>query len=187
MKKIALLSTALILATSCAISIGNTKKTPPPPPAPEKIIEVDREVGYLKTPNKTYTASSGDDSVVKLWDKYIEAHNNRDFEAILEMESDDIQVWGPNGEYIQGKEAHTEFLAAWFEGANPKWNTFFSFPMKVNDLEVQKDGQWVVTGAQVTMTVEGQDMQFIHLSDVYLENGKVNKFYVYQRIPTAEE
>ena len=59
--------------------------------------------------------------------------------------------------------------------------------MKVNDLEVQKDGQWVVTGAQVTMTVEGQDMQFIHLSDVYLENGKVNKFYVYQRIPTAEE
>ena len=98
MKKITLLSTALILATSCANSIGNTKKTPPP--APEKIIEVDREVCYLKTPNKTYTASSGDDSVVKLWDKYIEAHNNRDFEAILEMESDDIQVWGPNGEYI---------------------------------------------------------------------------------------
>ena len=59
--------------------------------------------------------------------------------------------------------------------------------MKVNDLEAQKDGQWVVTGAQVTMTVEGQEMNFIHLSDIYIENGKVNKFYVYQRLPASKQ
>jgi len=187
MKKTALISMSLILMTSCAISIGNSKKTPPPPPTPEKIVEVDREVGYLKTPNKTYTASSGDNSVVELWDKYIEVHNNRNIDAIMEMESDNIQIWGPNGEYIKGKEAHTTFLTQWFDGANPKWNTFFSFPMKVNDLEAQKDGQWVVTGAQVTMTVEGQEMNVIHLSDIYIENGKVNKFYVYQRLPASKQ
>lgn len=187
MKKTALISMSLILMTSCAISIGNTKKTPPPPPAQEKIVEVDREVGYLKTPNKTYTASSGNNSVVELWDQYIEVHNNRDIDAIMEMESDDIQIWGPNGEYIKGKEAHAAFLAQWFDGANPKWNTFFSFPMKVNDLEAQKDGQWVVTGAQVTMTVEDQEMKVIHLSDIYIENGKVNKFYVYQRLPDSKQ
>jgi allophanate hydrolase subunit 2 len=78
-------------------------------------------------------------------------------------------------------------LAQWFDGANPKWNTFFSFPMKVNDLEAQKDGQWVVTGAQVTMTVEDQEMNVIHLSDIYIENGKVNKFYVYQRLPASKQ
>jgi ketosteroid isomerase-like protein len=186
MKKIALLGLSLVLMTSCAVSIGNTKKTPSPP-APEKIIEVDREVGYLKTSNKTYTASSGDNSVVELWDQYIEAHNQRDIDAIMEMESDSIQIWGPNGEYIKGKEAHAGFLAAWFSGANPKWNTFFSFPMKVNDMEDQKDGQWVVTGAQVKMTVEGEDMALIHLSDIYFENGKVNKFYVYQRVSPPKQ
>ena len=78
------------------------------------------------------------------------------------------------------------FDLLYLEGANPKWNTFFSFPMKVNDLQAQKDGQWVVTGAQVTMTVEGQDRSVIHLSDVYFENGKVDKFYVYQRLPASD-
>jgi ketosteroid isomerase-like protein len=146
--------------SSCAISIGNTKKTSPP----ESAVEVDREVGYLKTPNRTYTASSGDNSVVKLWDEYIAVHNSRDIEAIMEMESESIQIWGPNGEYIKGKKAHAAFLAEWFEGANPKWNTFFSFPMKV----------------------EGQDRSVIHLSDVYFENGKVDKFYVYQRLPASD-
>ena len=182
MNRVALLSMTLILMSSCAISIGNTKKTSPP----ESAVEVDREVGYLKTPNRTYTASSGDNSVVKLWDEYITVHNSRDIEAIMEMESESIQIWGPNGEYIKGKKAHAAFLAEWFEGANPKWNTFFSFPMKVNDMEAQKDGQWVVTGAQVTMTVEGQDRSVIHLSDVYFENGKVDKFYVYQRLPASD-
>ncbi len=182
MNRVTLLSMTLILMSSCAISIGNTKKTSPP----ESVVEVDREVGYLKTPNRTYTASSGDNSVVKLWDEYIAVHNSRDIEAIMEMESDSIQIWGPNGEYIKGKEAHAAFLAQWFDGANPKWNTFFSFPMKVNDMEAQKDGQWVVTGAQVTMTVEGQDRSVIHLSDVYFENGKVDKFYVYQRLPASD-
>jgi hypothetical protein len=126
--------------SSCAISIGNTKKTSPP----ESAVEVDREVGYLKTPNRTYTASSGDNSVVKLWDEYIAVHNSRDIEAIMEMESESIQIWGPNGEYIKGKKAHAAFLAEWFEGANPKWNTFFSFPMKVNEFASSK--RWAVGG-----------------------------------------
>ena len=85
MKKLVLLSLSFIVMTSCAISIGNIKKTPPPP-VPEKIIEVDRAVGYLKTPNKTYTASSGDNSVVDLWDQYIQVHNDRNIDAIMDME-----------------------------------------------------------------------------------------------------
>lgn len=192
MKRLVLFCMTLVLVSSCAVSIGNSKKSLPQdqdcePKVVEKIIEVDKEVGYLKTPSKTYTASSGDDSVVDLWDQYIQVHNDRNIDAIMEMESDDIQIWGPEGEYIKGKEAHAQFLAAWFEGANPMWNTFFSFPMKVNDMASQNNGQWVVSGAQVTMSVESDQLQFIHLFDVYFENGKVNKFYVYQRIPTPEQ
>ena len=47
MNRVALLSMTLILMSSCAISIGNTKKTSPP----ESVVEVDREVGYLKSIN----------------------------------------------------------------------------------------------------------------------------------------
>lgn len=166
----------LLSSLFICISIISCKET-----CTEKIIEADREVGYLITPEKTYTASSGDDSVVDLWDKYIQAHNNQDLESIKAIDSDSIQIYGPHGEIIKGIDNHISFLEEWFEGASPKWNTFFSFPMKVNKMEAQKDGQWVVSGAVVKMNVDGDLVDVTHLYDVYSENGKIIKFYVYER------
>ena len=113
MKKLLALVLILIISISCK------------PKVVEKIIEVDREVGYLLTPEKTFTASSGDNSIVELWDKYIKAHNNRDLESIIEMNSDSIQIYGPHGEIIQGNDDHISFLKVWFEDAAPEWKTFF--------------------------------------------------------------
>ena len=169
MKKTLILGLILIISSSCK------------PKVVEKIIEVDREVGYLLTPEKTFTASSGDNSIVELWDEYIKAHNNRDLESISEMNSDTIQIYGPHGEIIEGIDDHLSFLEGWFEGASPKWKTFFSFPMKVNSMESQKDGQWVVSGAVVKMNVDGAEIDVTQLYDVYSENGKIMKFYVYER------
>ena len=150
MKKLLALVLILIISISCK------------PKVVEKIIEVDREVGYLLTPEKTFTASSGDNSIVELWDKYIKAHNNRDLESISEMNSDSIQIYGPHGEIIEGIDDHLSFLEGWFEGASPKWKTFFSFPMKVNSMESQKDGQWVVSGAVVKMNVDGLRLMLLN-------------------------
>ena len=169
MKKLLALVLILIISISCK------------PKVIEKIIEVDREVGYLLTPEKTFTASSGDNSIVELWDEYIKAHNNQDLESISEMNSDTIQIYGPHGEIIQGNDDHISFLKVWFEGAAPEWKTFFSFPMKVNAMESQKDGQWVVSGAVVKMNVDGAEIDVTQLYDVYSENGKIMKFYVYER------
>jgi hypothetical protein len=169
MKKLLALVLILIISICCK------------PKVVEKIIEVDREVGYLLTPEKTFTASSGDNSIVELWDEYIKAHNNRDLESISEMNSDSIQIYGPHGEIIEGIDNHLSFLEGWFEGASPKWKTFFSFPMKVNSMESQKDGQWVVSGAVVKMNVDGAEIDVTQLYDVYSENGKIMKFYVYER------
>ena len=169
MKKLLALVLILIISISCK------------PKVVEKTIEVDREVGYLLTPEKTFTASSGDNSIVELWDEYIKAHNNRDLESISEMNSDSIQIYGPHGEIIEGIDNHLSFLEGWFEGASPKWKTFFSFPMKVNSMESQKDGQWVVSGAVVKMNVDGAEIDVTQLYDVYSENGKIMKFYVYER------
>jgi allophanate hydrolase subunit 2 len=53
--------------------------------------------------------------------------------------------------------------------------------MKVNDMESQKDGQWVISGAVVEMNVDGAEVNVTQLYDVYSENGKIMKFYVYER------
>jgi hypothetical protein len=48
-------------------------------------------------------------------------------------------------------------------------------------MESQKDGQWVVSGAVVKMNVDGAEIDVTQLYDVYSENGKIMKFYVYER------
>ena len=37
----------------------------------------------------------GSDDAVAVWNKYIDAHNNRDIKAIMSLESDSIRVDGP--------------------------------------------------------------------------------------------
>ena len=48
--------------------------------------------------------------ITDIWLEYIDAHNDRDYVKIAEMNSEDIQVWGPAGQYIEGNEAHVEFV-----------------------------------------------------------------------------
>ena len=50
--------------------------------------------------------------ITDIWLEYIDAHNDRDYVKIGGMNSEDIQVWGPAGQYIEGKEAHVEFVSA---------------------------------------------------------------------------
>ena len=58
--------------------------------------------------------NAGEMSTVSIWEKYIDAHNNRDIEAIKSMNAKNIKVYGPRGEFIEGLEAHEEFLKVWF-------------------------------------------------------------------------
>ena len=111
MKKLLALVLILIISISCK------------PKVIEKIIEVDREVGYLLTPEKTFTASSGDNSIVELWDEYIKAHNNRDLESISEMIL--IQFKSIVLMVKLLRELMIIYpLEGWFEGIT-KWKTFF--------------------------------------------------------------
>ena len=71
----------------------------------------------------------------------------------------DSQIWvslelGPTGQIIRGTEEHSEFLKMWFDLENPKWNTYFSYSMKVDG----QQGEWVISGAQVKKTVDGQEV-----------------------------
>jgi hypothetical protein len=58
---------------------------------------------------------------VAVWENYIKAHNEKDFDAISNLNAEkDFKVYGPTGEVIEGTEAHLEFLKIWFTENNPK-------------------------------------------------------------------
>ena len=64
-------------------------------------------------------------------------------EAITKLNFDDIKVWGPNGEFIDGSEAHINFLSMWFEGNSPKWepNYFISNQSVTGEILTIDSGQ----------------------------------------------
>ena len=70
------------------------------------------EIGYEIDENGTkYALMSGDLSTVDIWAKYLEAHNSRDLEAIAAMNFDDIKIYAPDGNIIEGSDAHIGFFS----------------------------------------------------------------------------
>ena len=79
---------------------------------------------------------------------------------------------------------HIERLSGWFDAENPKWNTYFSYTMKVDG----QVGEWVISGHTLTTNVDGEEKTTYDLADVYIEDGKIGAFWIYSRaaVPSAE-
>ena len=162
MKKLSLLFTFLFFA-SCNAPAENLEK----------------KAGYLKSGDTKYDLFLGDNSAVEIWDQYLDAHNNQDLEAIKALESEDLKIWGPEGQVVEGKDAHSEFLDAWFKDNNPKWDTYFSIPVKVDSDD--QPGTWITSGHTLTLTVDGTEITTNDIADVYIEDGLIKMFYIYSR------
>lgn len=173
MKKIFLLSFIGLFMFSCDAPLNTD-------------TEAERSPGFLRTADGQINANDANPENLDLWDKYIDAHNNRDFEAIASMNIDSTQqmgsfkVVGPTGQVIDGADTHAEFLKGWFEAENPSWNTYFAYTMKVDN----QVGEWVISGAAVTKTVNGEEVTTYDVADVYIEDGKIGAFWVYSRAST---
>ena len=147
-----------------------------------KEVEVSKRIGYdvSDESGKKLDLYGGAESATKVWEDYIKAHNEGDLEAITKLNFDDIKVWGPNGEFIDGSEAHINFLSMWFEGSSPKWEPNYFISNQLTD-EKGSLKQWVTSGHDLTIEVEGEKVKVFQVHDALIEDGKVKMFYVYER------
>tara|TARA_B100001287_G_scaffold15603_1_gene11757 strand:- start:600 stop:1109 length:510 start_codon:yes stop_codon:yes gene_type:complete len=116
------------------------------------------------------------DEVNDVWVKYIDAHNNRDMDAIRGFNSDSILVIGPDGARINGTDEHINFLDTWFSMADPKWDIYWSMPYK----GVTGGEEWVIAGHSVTLKDGEAEVKKNQMIDAKIQDGKVQLFYVYQ-------
>ena len=166
-KNILLLSLATFLF-SCSSNIkdGNIKKN---------------IIGYeVSDDGEKISLFSGDLATVEVWENYLTAHNAADLETIKNLNADDLKVWGPNGEYIDGSEAHIAFLSPWFANSNPSWKTRYMIANELSKGDVLE--QWVTSGHDVAFTVEGEIVNVFQVHDALIVDGKVKKFYVNERV-----
>ena len=147
-----------------------------------KEIETIKRIGYdvSDETGKKLDLFGGPESATKVWEGYIKAHNEGNLEAISKLNFEDIKIWGPRGEYIDGSEAHLEFLSNWFKNNSPKWEPNYFISNQLTD-EKGSLKQWVTSGHDLTLEVEGEKMKVFQVHDALIEDGKVKMFYVYER------
>jgi hypothetical protein len=123
---------------------------------------------------------AGDPSLVKIWVDYVEAHNQRDLEAIDKTNADDMVGKAPNGVIVNGSAEHAAFLKNWFETSNPSWEFVYAM---ANDVP-QADGSihhWVTSSYKVTDTIDGKEVVARESFDVRIENNKIKEIIVASR------
>ena len=139
----------------------------------------DIQIGYeiLKS-GKKVSLNAGDMSTIEVWEKYVDAHNNKDLETIKSLNHNDIKILTPGGE-INTSEEHIKFLERWFSENNPKWKTFYMIANELTENDTLK--QYVTSSHELTLTVDTGQTKIAQIHDAWIVDGKVKKFYVYER------
>lgn len=147
----------------------------------------DTQIGFeISNKGEKLILNAGEIASVAIWEKYIDAHNNRDIAAIKSMNAKNIKVYGPRGEFIEGLEAHEEFLKVWFSTNKPKWSPKYYIANNVvntnGDIE-----QWVTSSLNLSLVDGDKVLKVVQVHDALIKDGKVQKFYVYERIKQDNE
>ena len=144
-------------------------------------------IGYELSDNgEKLDIIAGDPSLVKIWVDYVEAHNQRDLEAIDQANAEDLVGKAPNGVIVNGSDEHAAFLKNWFETSNPSWEFVYAM---ANDVP-QPDGEihhWVTSSYKVTDIIDGTEIIARESFDVRIENNKIKEIIVASRQVLAEE
>ena len=159
--------------------------------APTEKIEkeiVPNEIGYqISDDGNKLPLYSNSKSSIQVWENYIKAHNEKDTAAIRNLNAlENFKAYAPTGELIEGSDAHIAFLSKWFAENNPKWTTKY---MIANEYTDKNDSsyQWVTSGHDMDLTVEGAEIKLNQVHDALIVDGKVQMFYVAERVKSPGE
>ena len=122
-----------------------------------------------------YTGSA---SLMTIWQEWIDAHNDRDFDKIAAMNGDAFRVMLPNGQRIVGSDEHRALLEGWIAEANTTWEVWWMIPNKIENAEGEME-EWLSSGNMLTMTdAEGAVSREFHQVDMQFVDGKLTSGYV---------
>ena len=164
----------LVLTFSCTEQATKTDTTH---------VEVPKTVGFMAG-NESVKWALGSDEAIDIWAKWVAYHNTQEIDKIMALAADNIEVSGPEGEQIKGKEALKGFLEGWLGAANPKfkqqWATAVTDP-NGNGM------QWIHNAYMVDMTIDGELITERHFAAVGVKDNLIQQFWIYSgKLPGSE-
>ena len=165
----------IVLAFGCTEQATKTETT--------QAVEAPKTVGFMAG-NESVKWALGSDEAIDVWAKWVEYHNAKEINKILSLAADNIEINGPEVEYIKGKEALKGFLEGWLTAANPKfrqqWATAVTDP-NGNGM------QWIHNAYMVDMTIEGQQVSERHFAAEGVKENLIQPFWIYfGKLPASE-
>ena len=139
---------------------------------------------WIGDENETFVNAS--DETTETYKKWLQAHNDKDIETILSLETDDVRIDLPNGMVISGAEAHAEALSNYFESADPEMNLYWAMPYK----GVVNGEVWIIAGQVVTShALPPNENTVQRMIDAQFKEGKISRVIAYDKTPPppAEE
>jgi len=133
---------------------------------------------WLGDENETFVNAS--DEHTETYKKWLQAHNDKDIETILSLETDDVRIDLPSGMVISGAEAHAEALSNYFESADPEMNLFWAMPYK----GVVNGEVWIIAGQVVTShELPPNENTVQRMIDAQFKEGKISRVIAYDKTP----
>ncbi len=87
---------------------------------------------------------------------------------------------------IEGTDEHIIFLVKWFTENNPKWTTKYMIANEYTN-EDGKLYQWITSGHDLTLSVNKVEVKLNQVHDALIVDGKVQMFFVNERVKAAGE
>ena len=128
---------------------------------------------------------AGDISIIDTYMEFIQAHNDRDIDKIIDMVQDSILIKTQDARELKGKSTHRQALEKWFPESNPMWTVRW---MATNTVEV-KDGEnrhWLTTGIEITETLDNKEIKREQILDVNFVGKMIKEVSIYERSKPIE-
>ena len=134
------------------------------------------------TPQPEESFVNASDEFTDIYVAWVQAHNDKDIEAILSYQTEDIRLDLADGSVIVGSEAHSTALENYF-ATNPVWEIYWAMPYK----GLLNDETWIIAGQSVTNENEGEETTVLIMADAQFTDGKISRLIAYEKdIPPSE-
>ena len=173
MKKILLITLLTFILESCQA------------PA-EKPLNETTVIGYeFSDDGEKQNLIAGDVSIIDTYMEFIQAHNDRDIDKIMNMVQDSILIKTQDARELKGRDAHRQVLEEWFPESNPMWTVKW---MATNTVEV-KDGEnrhWLTTGIEIKEKIDDEERMREQILDVNFVGKMIKEVSIYERSKPIE-
>ena len=145
-----------------------------------------KSVGFAGSPENSWIL--GRQENLDIWIQWCDLHAKKDIEGLLNLASDSISIKAPNNITITGKEEFKAFITQWLNNNDITIQQEWGIPINFVDKDGKKDeGDWIINGHKLNTRSGKSMMQEDNHANVYIKNGKVWFFKIYNHATTNSE